>query len=141
MAQLQRLPPFRPSSGRKKVAPSNLLHGSDGQRALGQIPASRLWLEQLDENRRGSHVRAKLRLMDRIDVVARGSYNHVWHWAWNGASWSAEDIYGEVSSAPAVASRGVPTSRSTREAWTVPYGTKTSPAASAGATGKAWAAR
>lgn len=44
---------------------------------------------------------------NRIDVVARGSYNHVWHWAWNGSSWSAEDIYGEVSSAPAVASREV----------------------------------
>jgi hypothetical protein len=45
----------------------------------------------------------------RIDVVARGSYNHPWHWAWNGASWSAEDLNGEVSSAPAVSSRGAGT--------------------------------
>lgn len=46
---------------------------------------------------------------NRIDIVARGTWNDYWHWAWNGATWSAENIYGSWTSPPAIASRGVGT--------------------------------
>ena len=44
---------------------------------------------------------------NRIDVVARAQYGETYHWAWNGSSWSSENIGGAPKGAPCVSSRGV----------------------------------
>jgi hypothetical protein len=43
---------------------------------------------------------------NRIDVVARAQYGEIYHWAWNGSSWSNENIQGVSKGAPSVSSRG-----------------------------------